>query len=187
MCKVSIGHCLLPNTIEDKYEKAFNENRGGIESFIRKHLICHYSPIKQGATNEGLAADPRLVDLSGNGYDLSLKGFKYTATSGIAEDGSLLFSGVAEEGAETFENVPALNDFTAIVHYRGYGNWAGGALHYNVVKKDGINGSPTFLMRMGDGESLTVFGTKQDVTNAINTISEYMSLSPESIPHGKRI
>lgn len=61
---------------------------GGVmstEQFVRKHLLCWFSPTKQGATNESLAADPRLLDLSGHGNDLNLIGPAYANGVGMGD------------------------------------------------------------------------------------------------------
>lgn len=39
-----------------------------LPAWFREHIICWYSPKRQRATNESLAADPRLIDLSGKGH-----------------------------------------------------------------------------------------------------------------------
>lgn len=62
-----------------------------VEQYVRRHLLCWYSPKRQGATNESLAADPRLVDLSGKGNDLILEGMTYTESNGVASDGCIVF------------------------------------------------------------------------------------------------
>jgi len=79
---------------------------------IRSHIVCWYSPKKQGATNKGLLADPRLIDLSGKGNDLNLSNFAYNETSGMQDNGSLRFDGVDDYGITT--NKFTLADFTVI-------------------------------------------------------------------------
>lgn len=64
-----------------------------LPAWFKEHIVCWYSPKRQGCTNESLAADPTLADLSGNGMDLELVGFKYTEASGINTDGALRFNG----------------------------------------------------------------------------------------------
>lgn len=71
---------------------------GSCEAYVRKHLVCWYSPQMQGATNESLASDPRLLDLSGNGRDLQLKGFDWTTSSVITSSGGLQFDGHGSYG-----------------------------------------------------------------------------------------
>lgn len=86
------------------------------EAFVRKHLVCWYSPQRQGATRESLAENPRLIDLSGNGRDLNLKGFDWTASSVISSTGGLQFDGNSCYGI--CDNDFKLRDFT-LVYKRG--------------------------------------------------------------------
>lgn len=66
-------------------------SRLSTEAYLREHLVCWFSPAKQGATNESLAVDPTLVDFSGKGNDLKLVGFAWDENNGIAADGGLNF------------------------------------------------------------------------------------------------
>lgn len=66
---------------------------GNVEEFVSRHMVCWYSPVRQGANVERLSADPRLVDLSGNGRNLRLNGFDWTNGSVITSDGGLQFDG----------------------------------------------------------------------------------------------
>lgn len=84
------------------------------EEFVYKHMVCWYSPKKQGATNEGLAADPRLVDLSGHGNDMNIVGLNYTTTSGIQSDGGLHLWG----GYAFCDSDIVLRDFTVIAKWQ---------------------------------------------------------------------
>lgn len=89
------------------------------EEFVRKHLLCWFSPAKQGATNESLARDPRLVDLSGRGNDLLLTGPTYAAGAGLS--GDALKIAYPTDYGETKE-LKALKSFTVIAdRYRDGG------------------------------------------------------------------
>lgn len=83
-----------------------------LPAWFREHIICWYSPKRQRATNESLAADPRLIDLSGKGMDLELIGFKFTKTSGVDTDKALVFSGGGEYGRT--KSFSGLTSFTTI-------------------------------------------------------------------------
>lgn len=88
---------------------------GGVnntERFIRRHLLCWFSPSRQGATNESLAADPRLVDLSGKGNDLMLTGPTYTAGTGLSAEGALKIFYPTDYGRTN--DLKALKKFTVI-------------------------------------------------------------------------
>ena len=54
------------------------------EQSIRDAMILWYDLKRQGATNENLAADPTLRDLSGNGHDATCYNFAWTEESGIS-------------------------------------------------------------------------------------------------------
>ena len=50
---------------------------------IRQSMVLWYDLRRQGATNQSMAADPRLLDLSGNGHHATCQGFAWTETSGV--------------------------------------------------------------------------------------------------------
>ena len=50
---------------------------------IRKSCVLWYDPARQGCTNERMAANPVLKDLSGNGHDATCYNFAWTEESGI--------------------------------------------------------------------------------------------------------
>lgn len=64
-----------------------------LPAWFKEHIVCWYSPKRQGVTNESLAADPKLIDLSGKGMDLELVNFSFTEVSGINAEGALKFNG----------------------------------------------------------------------------------------------
>ena len=47
-------------------------------------MVLWYDLAKQGATNESMAADPRLIDHSGNGHHATCYNFAWTEDSGIS-------------------------------------------------------------------------------------------------------
>lgn len=64
-----------------------NGNANGIP-FINKHTdaikpIAWYDIKKQGCTNESLSNNPVLIDLSGNGHNLTLNNFAFSGMSGV--------------------------------------------------------------------------------------------------------
>ena len=59
------------------------------EQAIRDAMVLWYDLKRQGATNENMAADPTLRDLSGNGHDATCYNFAWAGNSGIG--------GVAED------------------------------------------------------------------------------------------
>ena len=56
---------------------------GEIPSAIRDSMVLWYDLKKQGATNEAMAADPRIIDHSGNGHHATCYNFAWTEESGI--------------------------------------------------------------------------------------------------------
>lgn len=65
-----------------------------IPDWLSQSLLCWYSPIRQGCTNENMAENPILRDLSGNGFDLECQSFAWEESSGIGADGKLYFDGI---------------------------------------------------------------------------------------------
>lgn len=53
------------------------------EKRIMDSLVCWYDPGKQQCTNESMAANPVLADLSGNGHDITCYNFGWAGMSGI--------------------------------------------------------------------------------------------------------
>ena len=67
------------------------------EQSIRDAMILWYDLKRQGATNESMAANPVLRDLSGNGHDATCYNFAWTEESGISTTeypGALVSDGV---------------------------------------------------------------------------------------------
>ncbi len=74
------------------------------EEKIRESLVLWYDIKKQQATNEGMAATPRLRDLSGNGHDATCYNFAWSEMSGIVTDDAglcLLSDGVDDYAKAT--------------------------------------------------------------------------------------
>ena len=56
---------------------------GGTPAAIRSACVLWYDIARQGCTNESMAADPTLRDLSGNGHDAACHNFAWGGMSGI--------------------------------------------------------------------------------------------------------
>lgn len=56
---------------------------GGTPAAIRSACVLWYDIARQGCTNESMAADPTLRDLSGNGHDAECFNFAWSGMSGI--------------------------------------------------------------------------------------------------------
>ena len=73
---------------------------GGMEAAIRRSMVLWYDIARQGCTNESMAANPVLKDLSGNGHDATCYNFAWTEESGISSvnyPNALVFDGVDDK------------------------------------------------------------------------------------------
>lgn len=55
----------------------------GIPSAVRDSMVLWYDLKRQGATNESMSANPKLIDLSGNGHDATCYNFAWSGMSSI--------------------------------------------------------------------------------------------------------
>lgn len=88
---------------------------GAMEAAIMEALVLWYDPRRQGATNESMAENPILKDLSGNGHDATCYNFAWTEGSGISAEaypGALVSDGV--DDLIYAEQLEALTDFTVM-------------------------------------------------------------------------
>lgn len=88
-----------------------------LPAWFTEHIICWYSPVRQGCTNESLMSDPTLVDLSGKGNDAEIKNFLTSTDAqgnyfGACSDGSIQFASSSWAECKTSF---ALTDFTIIM------------------------------------------------------------------------
>lgn len=102
--KVYLGESVVSKVYSSYYDE-------DVRSTILESMVCWYDPHRQGCTNVNMAANPVLIDFSGNKRDMTCHNFDWTTTSGIAEDGSLRFDGVDDYCSASN---PILTDFTAI-------------------------------------------------------------------------
>lgn len=84
-----------------------------LPAWFKEHIVCWYSPVRQGCTNEDMAANPVLKDLSGKGYDATCYNFGWTTRSGIDANGCLQFDG--EKDYAVCDKDFVLTDFTIIM------------------------------------------------------------------------
>lgn len=88
---------------------------GAMEAAIMEALVLWYDLKKQGATNESMAENPVLRDLSGNGHDALCRNFAWTEGSGISTEaypGALVTDGV--DDLIYAEELELLTDFTVV-------------------------------------------------------------------------
>lgn len=98
---------LTADEIKYVYEKIFGCKLKTMEERVEDSIILHYDIAKQGATNDSMKSNPRLIDLSGHGYDAVLNNFAWTENSGInttTYPNSLMFDGVDDYGV--VEEIP---------------------------------------------------------------------------------
>lgn len=151
--------------------------------WFREHIICWYDPVRQGATNESLKAEPRLIDLSGKGFDATLHNFGYTAQSGIDANGDLQFDGVNDYAVCNKDFV--LADFTVMTQ-RSCENTSGS---YPCVAAKYISGRQTLAFESiapdnNTRQSAWSFG--RDNTININKSFSVSYMTPTSY-NGQRI
>ena len=97
------------------------------EEKIRESLVLWYDPARQGATNENMAANPVLKDLTGNGHDATLYNFAWTEMSGVNTDDNgvnILFDGKDDYGkVERLPLFTAEPGYTILIKRKYYTNY----------------------------------------------------------------
>ena len=68
------------------------KGKATMEDKIMDSMVLWYDLAKQGATNESMAADPRLIDHSGNGHHATCYNFAWVGMSGIGGNRSTIVS-----------------------------------------------------------------------------------------------
>ena len=83
---------------------------------IRQSMVLWYDLRRQGATNQSMAADPRLLDLSGNGHHATCQGFAWTEASGVnmTDHPHALVADGVDDKAVMYSGFPILADYTVI-------------------------------------------------------------------------
>lgn len=97
-----------------------------IETKVKKALILCYNIKKQGATNENMASNPYLIDLSGNGHNAIVNNLDWTEECGIdmtTHPYSLVIAkgegnGESKDKLRNIfaEGLPLIDDYTIIVN-----------------------------------------------------------------------
>lgn len=103
-----------PN-LDYAYNSVF-ENESDIHNYrimptqIKEAMVLWYDIARQGCTNENMAENPVLRDLSGNGYDATCYNFAWTEESGISTENypNALVSDGVDDYARVF-NLPVFN------------------------------------------------------------------------------
>ena len=79
----SINEIKLGNTNINRVYQGNNLVFQYLPESLRSNLVLWYDLSLQGATNQSMAADPRLLDLSGNGHHATCQGFAWKGMSGV--------------------------------------------------------------------------------------------------------
>lgn len=104
------------------------KGKATMEDKIMDSMVLWYDLAKQGATNESMAADPRLIDHSGNGHHATCYNFAWVGMSGIGGNKSYITysnaflqeGGIATTTGTTIHvmRIPDAQNLSA-VEYRG--------------------------------------------------------------------
>lgn len=84
-----------------------NANANGVPfikngtSFLKDNIVLWYDLKRQGATNENMANNPILKDLSGNGHDATCYNFAWSGMSGIGGEYTNFAINISRADAET--------------------------------------------------------------------------------------
>ena len=132
---------------------------------IRKSCVLWYDPARQGCTNERMAANPVLKDLSGNGHDATCYNFAWTEESGIGTTNypnALVSDGVDDYAKTQPFHIP--KEFTVMWDV----DWLGEKTDPNsgFVKPNSF-----FVYKGGKDDNITVF---------INNVSIYDSIPKDT-------
>lgn len=155
-----------------------------MEDSIRQAMVLWYDIKRQGATNESMAENPVLRDLSGNGHDATCYNFAWTEESGISTTNyphALVSDGIDDYAKVT--NLPVLDDWTVfinkdVVKYPSVG----------FLFTDGGDASDSTLQYkyIVDGFYINSFGASTNVTDYVEKLDIFTptSFNGNSMPKG---
>ncbi len=103
MPRIGIGKVCMPIIGNRSAYKAGGDD---VLKDLKKHMLGWYDVKRQGCTNESLAENPVLEDLSGNNHPLELKNFAFGGLSGMGGYGTDLTKWVTQGGAILSERTP---------------------------------------------------------------------------------
>lgn len=131
-----------------------------ISQAITDSLVCWYDPGKQQCTNESMAANPVLADLSGNGHDITCYNFAWAGMSGIGGY-SVDFTDYATE-TDTLKTQDKIIIYNTDESHNGIWNFiylrSQGQITYPQfkVKISGLAEGETITYRYYEGENLSI-------------------------------
>lgn len=92
-------------TIKEVYKGSTKIYPSIDQQAIMDSLVCWYDPGKQQCTNESMAANPVLTDLSGNGHDIECFNFGWSGMSGI---GGYVYDLIGSEYSTVSNNIATI-------------------------------------------------------------------------------
>lgn len=108
-----------------------------MEQSVQKAMVLWYDLAKQGATNEGMAADPRIIDHSGNGRHATCYNFAWSGMSGIGGYDARLFTETIEGNAGYVQLIDSYTIHISKIsnpnHIQNSSYWDIGKLAFRVI------------------------------------------------------
>lgn len=149
------------------------QSKRDLPTWFKDSIVCWYDPKRQGCTNENMAENPILKDLSGNGLDMTCYNFAWTDESGIASDRSIAFDGVNNVCIVENDSIETSlkNDFTVIAKRIIYPSQIGKC---TVISNSKTSGIGAFIFEIKDGggfRSLSYGGNSQVITPPFNELA----------------
>lgn len=155
-------------------------------------LVCWYDPGKQQCTNESMAANPVLTDLSGNGHDITCYNFAWSGMSGIG--GGYFYDESNYEASSKYGTIKGniikitkwVKNVSAFHSRYVYGE-KGKPLQLSIpaitIKvsglPDGYNLDVNYLENRGNG--IEYFSIKRDIVNGFTTLeAREINIEPNS-------
>ena len=139
-------------------EKMPSGSSADISQAIMDSLVCWYDIGKQQCTNESMAANPVLADLSGNGHDITCYNFGWAGMSGIGG---------------------YMSDFTKGYHYPDTKDESFDYItptKFHFIKAFNISGDIWKLKYIGGKIKLNITGIPDDANFRIGTLSNVINL-----------
>ena len=156
---------------------------------IRKSCVLWYDPARQGCTNEGMAANPVLKDLSGNGHYARCYNFAWSGMSGIGgyvqsnfnirANNSSIFDVSVQGNIVTYQkNNGTVIEANGLILYDSGNNWnrdietkvKAGKYGLNVYVTEGMGVNPKNILSLPPYEIGSFTYAQSDYDDGKNTI-----------------
>lgn len=154
--------------------------RYGIPPAIKNSMILWYDIAKQGATNESMAENPILKDLSGNGHDATCYNFAWSGMSGIGgykvNFDDFLTSGDESVIEKTYNKLIVYNTKDVNTNFWDFlNNLAPGEVYHQDAYKVRISG-------LSDDETIQYIYYNFDDNNSLISTNIYLRNGINTIP-----